>query len=213
MRIGINVPNDLLNRVKAVQPPVNISRVCRESLTKLADNHDLAVERVRSDGTVERVLRFFSEEGELLVEPDWVGYALDDAAAWVSNVSPDDWDEFWARHGRLERVDGDMLWLVEHQPRSAGTKGWHERHEENGEWIIAQYDEQFARGVSSGRNITQECRQEYGRAWLSYVEEVRRQQLAYIEAKRQALLAEWEREKEEAMRSRQAPELPPQLQE
>ena len=213
MRIGINVPNDLLNRVKALQPQVNISQICRESLTKLADNHDLAVERVRSDGTVARVLEFFSEEGELLVEPDWVGYALDDAAAWVSKVSPEDWADFWWRNGSLESVDGDLLRFVEYEPRKAGTKGWHERHDEHGEWIIAQYDEQFARGVSSGRNILQECRQEYGRAWLTYVKEVRRQQLAYIEAKRQARLADWEREKEEAMRSRKAPEVPPQLRE
>lgn len=213
MRIGINVPNDLLNRVKDLQPQINISQVCREALTKLADNHDLAVERVRNDGTVERVLEFFSEEGELLVEPDWVGYALDDAAAWVSKVSPEVWDDFWARNGSLESVDGDLLRFVEYEPRKAGTKGWHERHDENEEWIIAQYDEQFVRHGSFGRNITHECRQEYGRAWLTYIKEVRRQQLAYIEAKRQALLAEWEREKEEAMRSRKAPEVPPQLRE
>ena len=35
MRIGINVPNDLIEQVKAIAPDVNVSHICREALKYL----------------------------------------------------------------------------------------------------------------------------------------------------------------------------------
>ena len=36
MRIGINVPNGLLDRVKQIRPEVNVSQVCRGALEQSA---------------------------------------------------------------------------------------------------------------------------------------------------------------------------------
>ena len=32
MRIGVNVPNELLERVKEIEPRVNISSICRKAI-------------------------------------------------------------------------------------------------------------------------------------------------------------------------------------
>lgn len=212
MRIGINVPNDLLNRVKFLQPEVNVSQVCREALTKLADNHKLALERVGSDGTVERVIGFVDDEDLPLLEPDWVGYALDDARDWVSKVTPEGWDIFLDMYDFLERkgrTDFEVLASRCYAPK--GVKTFHHRESENEEWFLQMADYVWDNDLDC--NVHQEAEKAYATAWLSYLDEVRRQYFAYRKAKCEKALAEWEQEKAEAMRSRPAPELPPQLRE
>ena len=50
MRIGINVPNELLQRVKAIRPEVNVSQICREALEESARNAERVRARVAADG-------------------------------------------------------------------------------------------------------------------------------------------------------------------
>ena len=88
MRIGINVPDRVLNRIKALDPEVNVSKMCRQALEDYCAVLERARERVASDGVHEQVVR--CPKGNS-IEPDWVGYALDDARDWVNAIDPA-WD-------------------------------------------------------------------------------------------------------------------------
>lgn len=200
MRIGINVPNDLLNRVKALQPQVNISQVCREALTKLADNHDLAVERVARSGiTLERAAEFAELQP---VEPDWVGYGLEDAAAWVSKVSPEDWDDFWEMYDE-DHQDGMPLSLaVNCFALRYGGKDFSDRWSEN----TANWGFQRANRYRYPE-LYDSAQKDYLSGWLAFVREVRRRQKEHFEVKYQELRAEWDR----ANQARWNPQPPPQI--
>ena len=68
------------------------------------------------------------------------------------------------------------------------------------EWYEWEYD-------NGNEDAWGDARDEYGRTWLGYVEQVRQKQLKHIRDERDRLLAE----REEALRSRPEPEVPPQL--
>ena len=57
MRIGINVPNDLIKQVKAIDPDVNVSHICREALKSYVANAGRVAERVVGDGMEDHALR------------------------------------------------------------------------------------------------------------------------------------------------------------
>ena len=200
MRIGINVPNDLLNRVKTLQPQVNISQVCREALTKLADNHDLAVERVaRSGVTLERAAEFAERQP---VEPNWVGYGLEDAATWVSKVSPDDWDEFWERYDEDQQDGMPLVLVVNCFALTYGGKDFSARWYEN----TASWSSHRANRYRYPE-LYDSAQKDYLAGWLGFVREVRRKQKEYFEVKYQEFQAEWDK----ANQARWNPQPPPQI--
>ena len=47
MRLGINVPDELLRRVKEIRPRVNVSQVCRQALERYVDIAEQAKRRQR----------------------------------------------------------------------------------------------------------------------------------------------------------------------
>ena len=92
MRIGINIPNELMKRIDPFRSEINLSQVCRDAIEKLADTHERVKERAAADGLEARIIRLVEPP---IMEPDWVGYALDDARDWVASVDPDDWNYFF----------------------------------------------------------------------------------------------------------------------
>lgn len=200
MRIGINVPNDLLNRVKDLQPEVNISQVCREALEKLATTKELAVERVGRDGAVlERVVEFANA---LPVEPDWVGYGLVDAAAWVSSVSPDDWDEFWEMYDEDQQDGMPSVIAVNCFALRYGGKDFSDRWQENeANWGFHRANRRRYPELHGS------AQKDYIGAWLAYVKEVRRRQKEHFAVKHQGLRAK----RDKANQARWNPQPPPQI--
>ena len=57
MRIGINIPDELLRKVKAIRPPVNVSEVCRDALDRCVEMSDQAKAQAIADGVDEHVIR------------------------------------------------------------------------------------------------------------------------------------------------------------
>ena len=55
MRIGINVPDELLKELKQVRPEVNVSQVCREALANRVEVARRAADRAIGDGVDEHV--------------------------------------------------------------------------------------------------------------------------------------------------------------
>ena len=120
MRIGINVPDRVLNRIKALDPEVNVSKMCREALEDCCAVLERARARVASDGVLEQVVRL--SEGQL-IEPDWVGYALDDARDWVNAISPRGWSSFFRFYDSLKSAGKDVAWVGPRLPVHHGGRG------------------------------------------------------------------------------------------
>ena len=201
MRIGINVPNELLQRVKAIRPGVNVSQICREALEEYACQAERIMEQVDSDGMGEYALRLAEADGSPLVEPDWVGYALQDARDWVSTVDTKDWESLFHHLNFLRKQGrGDEYWPGIHWSEHDG-KGWYHRWRENEEWIVWQYDN------GNDSDLHAKAQETYARTWLSYVNEVRRMQNQILEERRKAILAE----RESAWQELAKPEIPPHL--
>ena len=199
--MGINVPDDLLKRVKSLDPAINISRVCREALANHATNQERAAERLAQDGAaLERIAELANA---LPVEPDWVGYALTDAENWLLEVSPDDWDELWELYDQDERDGKDLTTVVNiFAHRYGNRKDFSDRWDENlstwGEHRAnrRRYAELYAAAEKS-----------YKGARLAYMKEARRKQREYFEA-------EYHRVKVTRDKANQAafdPQLPPQI--
>ncbi len=206
MRIGINVPNELLKRVKTLQPDVNVSQVCREAIEQLAARQERVTDWLASDGSIERVLEFAESHEQLYREPDWERYGLDDAREWVSTISQKGWDRFLYEYKWLEtRGRDDVEFLVEGNYYHPNVKGFHYHERENSDWRERMYNYEDEHGVSTG--FMQEARRKYEKAWLTYVKEVRRRYLEHLQALRERSLAE----REKALRARPAPKVPRRL--
>lgn len=206
MRLGINVPNDLINRVKAAQPDVNISQVCREAIVQLAERQELAVEQVHSDEIVESVFNFADSHEQLYREPDWEAYGLDDAREWVSTISQQGWDTFLHRYSWLEKQGRtDFEVLVGGNRHHRNTKGFNYHEDKHTEWVERMYDYEDQYGVRT--YFWYEAKSKYEKAWVAYVVEVRRKYLEHLEERRKAAIAE----REQALQARPAPEVPPHL--
>lgn len=212
MRIGINVPNELMKRVKQINPPVNVSQVCREALEERAGVGERAISQADADGVDKEVARLAESLGNPLIEPDWETYALEDAREWVRVITPELWDDFIDEYDWISEDGMDVTTMVSWLSPVIDVKGFHVRQNENRDWFSAQLKRKFKGasklGTSSNLpNIYDKPRRVYDRAWLNYVNEVRRK-----------LERHWKDEYEKVMAGRKEyrlslpnPELPPQL--
>ena len=198
MRIGINVPSELLKQVKEISPAVNVSQVCREALEQRVEVAERAAAQIARDGANEHVERLDRSVAKLPIEPDWEALALDDARAWVSTVTPRFWEGFFNEADFFRRTGRDEMELVRFYQDGGGFVS-HMR--ENEEW----YELNFEYGIAS--YAWEKAEREYGRAWLGYVYEVRRLLEKHRKDEYDRVMAE----RAEQRRSRPDPELPSQL--
>ena len=153
MRIGINVPNELLKRVKAIRPEVNVSQICRDALEEYVRKADHVAAQVADDGIEANLARIGESDLFPLAEPDWEGLALEDARDWLAKATPEDWDRYLGIRSFLERNGReDETWF-------ADLHGIHEvkrfphREEEHREWLLAQYEiDPDSRAIAEARN-------------------------------------------------------------
>ena len=205
MRIGINVPNELLKQVKEAFPSVNVSQFFREALQDRIKEEQRVKERVRTDGMDAPIGRLAQETG-LPPKPDWEGLAWDDAATWVRNVTPEDWSDF------VE--DMDTL-RQEGNPQDLHLRAWSLQNGSKGfVGHLADYQAQLTNAVaprswvSSARTDAWDRGQrEYNRAWLDYMYEVRR----LIEQRHKEEYERLRAELDATMRARKEPEAPEHL--
>ncbi|MCY4625567.1 MAG: hypothetical protein OXC99_11285 [Chloroflexi bacterium] len=205
MRIGINVPNELLKQVKEAFPSVNVSQFFREALQDRIKEEQRVKERVRTDSMDAPIGRLEQETG-MPPEPDWEGLAWDDAATWVRNVTPEDWSDCVEDMDAL-REEGNPLdlyvgvWSL--QNGSIGFVGH-----------LTDYEAQLTKAVAP-RSLVSSARhdawdrgqREYRRAWLGYIYEVRR----LIEQRRKERYERIKAEYDAALRASREPEAPEHL--
>ncbi len=201
MRLGINVPNELLERVKAIRPEVNVSQICREALAGQARRAERVRDQFAADGMEPHAHRFaFSTEAPM-PEPDWAGFALQDARDWIMSVNPAEWEFFCYQRDTLERLGrGNENWHAESSHRE-GVKSFTVRAKENTEWFISQYE------LDMDSNVRELARDEYCLTWMAYVAEVRRLVEKHRSEQREKVIAK----RKERIKELARPELPPQL--
>ena len=198
MRIGINVPNELLERVKAIQPEVNVSQVCREALEEMVNDAQRLRATVAANGLEARAASL----ANYIAEPDWQTYGWEDAIEWVNSVSPDDWRECWTIYENDQRDGKGDYWpgpyFCWYTP---GVTRFYHRERDNEAWF-----QQQSKLGGSGRSYS-EAEKKYDKAWFDCVSEVKRLVELYRSDQDDKTMAE-RRERREARRK---PELPPQL--
>ena len=207
MRLGINVPNELLKRVKEIRPQVNVSKVCREALEHRVEIAERAKAQAIDDGLDEHVARLAQSVKAPPIEPDWVACALDDARDWVRTVTSEDWKMFIYQSDFLRAKGREEADMVDVWSGSGGDRGLTYRlydMSESTEWSEYQFEEQFESG---GPDPHVKAREEYCRAWLGYVHEARRKLEKLHKEEYDRVMAE----RAEYRQSRPAPELPQQL--
>ena len=201
MRIGINVPNELLERVKAIRPEVNVSQICRDALEEIVNNAQRLRAKVNANGMDVRAASLANSDN-YITEPDWQTYGWEDAIAWANSVSPSDWSECWTiyesdrRNGKGDYLPGPYFcWYT------PGVKRFYDRERANEAWF-----QQQSKSGGIGQAY-KEAEQKYDEAWFECVSEVKR----LVEQHQQAQLDQAVAEREKARQSRSEPEVPPQL--
>ena len=205
MRIGITVPDELLRRVKGTWPPVNVSQVCRDALEHCAETSDRAKAQAISDGVDEHVIRLATSLKMPVIEPDWAGYALEHARDWVRTVTPEKWQQFIYQSDHLRTKGRDEAEMVGIWSQDEDGRGLLQCLLEHNEWFECQLELSFESDAVT--DPYDKAREEYSRAWLGYVYEVRRSLEEHHKVERERVMAE----RTQYRRSRKAPELPPQL--
>lgn len=222
MRIGINVPNELLQRVKAIRPEVNVSQVCREALESRAALAERAKEQACADGMDMHAPRLAESDRASMVEPDWAGMALEDARDWVRGANPDLWFELWQEYDELQGEGQDTRRVIQFwsgavrdpeyfDVENVRAKRFGDRRNSNEDWLF----QPVRRGSPAVRarvsqtydSLLQEAEDKYFNTWTAYVLEVRRMMDDYLKSER-------ERQRVERQGKFQAgwtPELPPQM--
>ena len=201
--MGINVPNEVIRQIRELDPEANISQICREALT----SYTAALERARteiSDEDMDDIIEHL-EQSALYpqIEPDWAGYGWQDARDWVMAIKPRNWHHFLDRYDHYKENTRELysyadLWS------ERGVKRLTDRMLENDDWFWRQA---VIGGNTARQKAYEKAENDYRRAFLAYLNEVRRKCLEYRADKNGNILAE----REKTWQSRPEPEVPPQL--
>ena len=205
MRIGINVPNELLQQVRAIEPRVNISQACREALQGCVDLAKRAEAQANSAGIVEHVNRLVESGDGPLVGPDWVALGIEDAAFWVSTASRAEWDQFIEMQDDFREIGHEETFVVRFWDTRAPNRGLDHHLFVDKRWLAFLFRQRLV--APNGTDSVEEATQTYYRAWLGYVNEVRRRIGQHYKDEYQRVM----REREEYRESLPKPEVPSQL--
>ena len=187
MRIGINIPKELHQRVQPLKGTMNISQICREALEAHVEKYEEYIGWLDSDAGKEVVASICEKESErkALVEVDWETIGYQDAKDWVQAATLADWD-YWNR-SRTDPVRKDTVWTFGRYVRESLMKGkfvspgttktFHQRHREYTDRIYEQ-DEEFWDWMNEEYDglgpvfdgVTAE--RAYGLAWMTYTSAV-----------------------------------------
>ena len=174
MRIGINIPNELVQRLEPLKPELNISQACREALIAKAEKYELMKARLE-DGEFEAVVDGLSErERELLAatERDWETLGYDDAAAWAKVASWEDWEDM-LEELRLCNEQNWPRWKII-PPTIDGVKWLTDRRRElrDREERVRRQDRRLYLRVLRQSADPQAEQREYMTAWIRHIEAV-----------------------------------------
>jgi uncharacterized protein YbjQ (UPF0145 family) len=161
MRIGVNISDDLRERMKPLMLVSNISQICRDAIKAYVENYERAKERAKSDGMEVVAERLAKEISPGLI--DWGTLGLEDAKLWVQLAKPEDFEHQLCR---LERFNNhkESPWTLLIEPVAGSTWNFHIRADEHKEWL--RWIDQSDDGTSS---LYLAAKTEYEQGYLNYI--------------------------------------------
>lgn len=163
MRIGINVPDDLLKRFEPIKQVTNVSQVCRDAIKTWVDTYEAAKQRARQEGIEEIADRLSEQVAAQTV--DWEALGLEDAKMWCQLATLKDFQrEFHNLASAVRNGERSYVWSSWWLPGNKTKTFWHRRNDQK-EWFEQLYE--FDEGGAWNRIAQAE--QEYGRSFLAYV--------------------------------------------
>jgi len=160
MRIGINVPNDLLKRMEPLKKITNVSQVCRDAIQAWVDMYERAKERASQDGMEKIAFRLRQEFESYKV--DWESLGHEDAKLWAQIATLKEFEHLFHNVGvakRKGRIPG--LWCA---PILSGTRDYPERQHEHKEWFARQIELD-----EDAPNPYLRAEEDYEKGWISYL--------------------------------------------
>ena len=113
VRIGVNIPNELMRRLEPLKPDLNISQVCREALEAKAASNERMSARL-DDGEIQEAIEMVweQEKGFLaVIEVDWEVMGYEDAEVWTGAAGWKDWAHLHHSQDVIKR-QGRPAWEV-----------------------------------------------------------------------------------------------------
>ena len=198
MRIGVNIPDELLKRVEPLKPAMNVSQICREAIKAYADSCETRVRVTDEDQREAEAQRLFLQDH--LIEIDWEAIGWEDAEAWVASADLEDFEDAFHNFKIAQSKGAD--WKPWEWPgrrgQLTGLKNYTTRRGEHGEWFQQQCE------LHPETNPFIETEKPYTRGWLAYAGVVWGKIQNLREERRNA----WREAVEQARQSRPEPEIP-----
>ena len=151
VRIGINVPKELHQRIQPLKGTMNISEICREAIEARVKKYEEFAGWLDSENAKQVVAEICEKELErkAMVEVDWETLGYRDGKEWAAAATIADWD-YWNRCRNDESKDVP-IWRRGRYVHEGLTKGrfispsgvktFHERHQEYTQQVHAQDDD------------------------------------------------------------------------
>jgi hypothetical protein len=188
MRIGINIPDELIKKMEPLKKVTNVSQVCRNSIKTYVEAFERAKARIEKDG-INKVADRLSNE---LVPPvvDWELLGIEDAKTWVQLAKVDD---FQCLLEKLKVLEGQGKSAYEATiPRVQGVKVFEQRSFEHGAWFDKQTES------DPMINPYVEAKLTYQRGKISYILAVWRMAQSMSQEKYKAQIDELQKAKQRA---------------
>lgn len=175
MRIGVNIPDDLIKRLGPFRSSVNLSQVCRDAIYAYVNLLEKAREQAEGDDVEQLASGMF--ERKKTVEIDWELFGLEDARAWASLASDDQWDYLFDMLEDCEERGRSPFERRIRIPRVEGVKTYYDREDEididNG-WFDQHIDDE--------PNPLMVAQSLYQRGFLAYIMIVRQKYREMLDA-------------------------------
>lgn len=174
MRIGVNIPNELMRRLKPLKPMLNVSQVCREAIASHVEKYENAISDLDGGVTKAALERVTSEElrRRSILNVDWEAEGYEFAVMWVRAADWQDWNQWHSIQAHLER-QGRPGWDIEprlHGVSESRMEGFDDRWHTFHELIMSQSDEFLDWMDENSINPDWDvAKREFGRAWITYL--------------------------------------------
>ena len=150
VRIGINIPKGLHQRIQPLKGTVNISEICREAIEARVKKYEGSAGWLDSESAKQVVAEICEKElqRKAMVEVDWETMGYQDAKDWTQAATLADWD-YWNRcRNQPHRSSQNSIWVHGRHVRDNENRGkfvtpgdartFFERHREYDDEIHAQ---------------------------------------------------------------------------
>ncbi len=161
MRLGINIPNTLIEQFKPLKDTYNLSQICREAIQKRVESYGKAQKQSIDDGMEAAADRLWQEYHKKTVL-DWEAIGRDDAKDWVQVATLEDFENLFHNVAIRKKKGGDLGAFLQYR-NIPGTKRFEDHYTEHENWFARQMD----LDENSNPHIWAET--EYYHGWFSYV--------------------------------------------